>query len=228
MKLRIYLLLMLAGVATLPSRARAGALYNVSIDTSSLIGNAAGPFSLDFQLTDGSGTNDGNNTVTLSNIVFGTGSPSGTASTSGDVSGDLASGLTLIDSDFLNEFTQTFTPGGVLSFAVNLTGNVDAGGVPDEFTLGILDNTNSEIPTLGLFDTVLLAYIDSSQPTLFSYGSDPSRGTAATGETLSLSAPVITSPTTATAEPSALWLSAGALALLALRRRSRIGEGARA
>ena len=50
---------------------------NVSLGTSALIGHPAGPFSLDFQLLDGAGTNDGNNTATLSQFVFGGGAPSG-------------------------------------------------------------------------------------------------------------------------------------------------------
>ncbi len=73
MKPPTLLLLILVSFAMLPRAARADAIYNVSLDTSSLIGNAAGPFSLDFQFNDGSGTNDGNNTVTLTNFAFGGG-----------------------------------------------------------------------------------------------------------------------------------------------------------
>ncbi|HEX5229016.1 MAG TPA: NF038129 family PEP-CTERM protein [Bryobacteraceae bacterium] len=219
MKPRLFLLILLAGFAALPSSAWADAIYNVSLDTSNLIGNTAGPFSLDFQFNDGSGTNDGNNTVTLSNFAFGAGGPTGSAVTNGSVSGDLTSSVTLTDSDFFNEFTQTFTPGSTLVFTIDLTTNVDAGGVPDEFTFAILDSTDAEIPTLGPFDTVLLADIDSSSPALFGYASDPSRGTAATGDTLAFDAPVVTSPVP---EPSVLWMSASGLAILALRRRSKM------
>lgn len=216
MKPRIFLLLLLASFVLLPCTAQADVIYNVSLDTSPLIGNAAGPFSLDFQFTDGSGTNDGNNTVTLSNFDFGAGGGTGSPATSGSVSGDLTSGITLIDSQFFNEFTQTFTPGAALDFTVDLTTNVDAGGVPDEFTFAILDNTGAEIPTLGLFDTLLLADIDSNSPMLFPSGSDTSRGTAATGEAIALDTPIVTSPVP---EPSALWVPACGLALFAFRRR---------
>jgi len=219
MKPRIFQLLLLASFAMFSRTAQGDVIYNVSLDTSPLIGNAAGPFSLDFQFTDGSGINDGNNTVTLSNFDFGAGGGTGLPTTAGTVSGDLTSGFTLTDSDFLNEFTQTFTPGATLDFTIDLTTNVDAGGVPpDEFTFAILDNTGAEIPTLGLFDTLLLADIDSSNPTLFAYASDTSRGTAATGDPISLDAPIVTS---ATPEPSALWLPVCGLAMVALRRRLR-------
>ncbi len=46
-------------------------LYTVTLDASPLIGNANGPFLLEFQLSDGSGTNDGNNIATLSHFNFG-------------------------------------------------------------------------------------------------------------------------------------------------------------
>ncbi len=216
MKPRIVLLLLLASFAMFSRTALADVIYNVSLDTSPLIGDAAGPFSLDFQFTDGSGTSDGNNTVALSNFDFGAGGGTGSPATSGSVSGDLTSSVTLIDSQFFNEFTQTFTPGAALDFTVDLTTNVDAGGVPDEFTFAILDNTGAEIPTLGLFDTLLLADIDSSSPTLFAFGSDTSRGTAATGEAIALDAPIVTSPVP---EPSALWVPACGLAMFAFRRR---------
>ena len=224
MKPRIFQLLLLASFAMFSRTAQADVVYNVSLDTSPLIANAAGPFSLDFQFTDGSGTNDGNNTVTLSNFDFGAGGGTGLATTTGSVSGDLTSAVTLTDSQFFNEFTQTFTPGATLGFTVGLTTNVDAGGVPDEFTFAILDNTGAEIPTLGLFDTLLLADIDSSSPELHGFASDTSRGTAATGDPLALDAPVVTS---AAPEPSALWLPACGLIAVALRRRLRTRATAR-
>lgn len=223
MKPRIVLVVLLASWATLPCALQADAIYGVSLDTTALIGNAAGPFSLDFQFTDGSGANDGNNTVTLSNFSFGAGGPTGLAAISGGVSGDLTSSLTLTDNAFLNEFTQTFTPGATLDFTVDLTTNVDSGGVPDEFTFAIFDNTGAAIPTLGLFDTLLLADIDSSSPALFASGSDTSRGTAATGDPIALDAPFVTSPVP---EPAALWLPAFAFAVFAFRRRAQTGTAA--
>ncbi len=199
--------------------ASAGTLYNVSIDTSSLIGNAAGPFQLDFQFIDGSGTDDGNNTVTLGSFNFGGGSYDLSATTTGGVSGDPSTSIVLVDSSFFNEYTIGFTPGSTLAFSVDLTGNVDPGGVPDEFSFGILDSSGFEIPALGPGDSLLLADISSASPVLQGYGSDVTRN-AAGGAPIDLSAPAIT-PAASTPEPATLWLLAGALLVGMGRRRVR-------
>jgi len=138
--------IMLSGMTA----AKSQLLFNVSLNTSSLVGNPNGPFSLDFQLTDGSGTNDGNNTAIINNFQFGGGSPTGSPTLSGGGSGGLATAVTLSDSSFFNELLQGFTPGSLLSFDVNLSTNVDAGGTPDELSFAILDGLGNEIPTDGL------------------------------------------------------------------------------
>ncbi len=213
---RILLLPAIIACMALSPAALADAIYNVSIDTAPLIGNAAGPFSLDFQFTDGSGMNDSNNTVIVDNFNFGGGGVVGSAITTGSVTGGLTpSGFTMTDSFFLSELTQAFTPGTALDFTVHLTGNVDSGGVPDEFSFAIFDNTGSPIPTVGLFDTLLIADIDSSQPSLLGFASDPSRNAAGSGAPITLSAPVVTSPVP---EPSALWWLGCGLLTLVLRR----------
>jgi hypothetical protein len=110
--------------------AHAGILAgSASLDTSALVG----PFELVFVLTDGSGNGDANNTVTLSNFLFGGGS-AGSVDPSlsfGGASGDLSSGVGLVDSAFLNIFASSFTPGSALSFDFSLTTNADTGGTPD-------------------------------------------------------------------------------------------------
>jgi len=63
-------------------------------------------FSLDFQLTDGSGTGDANNTVILSDFGFGGGTAVGNPNLTGGATGDLASTVTLTDTAFLNDFFQ--------------------------------------------------------------------------------------------------------------------------
>src|SRR5918912_3642632 len=74
------------------SRSQNGSIiYSVSIDTSSLINHPAGPFSLSFQLNDGSGTGDLNNKAVISNFQFGGGGAAGTPTVIGDASGDLSS-----------------------------------------------------------------------------------------------------------------------------------------
>src|SRR2546427_13289286 len=85
--------------------------YDISMNTSPLIGHAAAPFSLAFQFTDGSGAGDANNSIVLSNFLFGIGgSAVGSPTLFGDATGSLASGITLTDSSFFNAFTQQFTP----------------------------------------------------------------------------------------------------------------------
>src|SRR5580700_3551787 len=67
--------------------------YTVSLTTNPLIGDSAGPFSVAFQLIDGSGAGDGNNTVILSGFHFGaTGDATGTPILIGGASGSLLSG----------------------------------------------------------------------------------------------------------------------------------------
>src|ERR1039457_6363375 len=85
------------------SSARADIIYNITMNTSPLIGHAAGPFSLEFQFNDGEGIGDGNNTVLLSSFLFGTGgSAAGSASTAGNVIGDLGSSVQFTDTVFFN------------------------------------------------------------------------------------------------------------------------------
>ena len=160
-----YLPVLLAASLLGPATARGGIEYTVTADTSSLIG-LPGAFTLDFQLTDGSGIGDGNNTVMLNDFAFGGGSWAGPAS------------ATLIDNAFFVEFPQGFTPGTSLSFKVSMTTAVDAGGTPDLFSLAILDN-GVEIPTLAPpgYDAFLLVNIDSSNPLIQTFGTDPGRTT---------------------------------------------------
>ncbi len=190
----------LVTAAMIPGVAFGNVICDVSLNTAPLMANPAGPFSVDFQFNDGSGLGDGNNTVIVDNFNFGSGGPVGSASIFGSVSGDLASGITLTDSGFFNDFNQQFTPGAVLRFTVNLTTNLDSINVPDEFSFAILDSS-------GAGNAMLIADINSSSPSLLGYSSDA----------LSLAAPAIT----AVPEPSSGWLAAGACGLFAaLRARS--------
>jgi hypothetical protein len=197
--------------------ASATALYNVSMDTSALVGNPAGPFYLDFQFNDGSGTNDGNNTVIIDGFnVVGVGA----AMPSGGGTGDLGSSIVLTDSAFFNEVFQQFTPGNTLQFQLNLTTNVDAGGTPDEFTFGILWGSSLfDIPTTnpnGAFLTV-----DLTNPlTITSSASDPTQPLGA-NPGVTIAAPTIDQQSPAVPEPATLWLGCTGLGMLVLVRRSR-------
>src|SRR5262245_42327838 len=108
--------------------------YDVILDTSALQTAATGPYALDFQFIDGSGTGDANNTVGLSDFLFGSaGSASGSPTLTGGARGGLSSGFALTDSGFFNEALQGFTPGDQLRFTLSLSTQVDADGIPDEF-----------------------------------------------------------------------------------------------
>ena len=160
-------------VAAMQRPAHAGLITGtVSLDTSAL----SGPFELAFIFIDGSGTGDANNTVTLSNFLFGGGS-AGTVDASlstGGISGDLISGVSLVDSTFLNIFASSFTPGSLLSFDFGLTTNVDAGGTPDQFSLVLLQAdgsvVNTEDPTGA--NSLLTVNLDSAQPAFSTFASD--------------------------------------------------------
>jgi len=168
--------------------------YYVDINTASLVGNASGPFSLDFQLNDGSGLGDANNTATINNLSFGTGGGTGTANLAGGAAGDLSSTVTLTDSTAFNEFYQTFNAGSTLTFNVTLTLNSDTGPTPDSFAVAILDNNLYNLPTTGIGDSYLMVNL----------GPTPS---ATTGFSTS---PAVTVSVAAVPEPGSLgWVSLG-------------------
>jgi len=118
-----------------------------SLNTSGIEG--MGTFYLAFQLADGSGTGDANNTVTLYDFNFGTGSAAGSPMLYGGASGDIASVLSLTDSDpFFNAAVEGFTPGALLTFNATFTDNPDVGSpVQDQFFMSVLDGGGNGIPT---------------------------------------------------------------------------------
>lgn len=183
--------------------------YYVDINTASLVGNASGPFSLDFQLNDGSGTGDGNNTATINNFAFGSGSAAGSANLSGGAAGNISSAVTLTDTSAFNELYQTFNAGGTLSFDVTLTLNGDSGPTPDSFAVAILDNTLSNIPTSGVGDAYLLVNLGPTPGLVI--GSSAS--------------PAVTLSATPVPEPGSLaCISMGLLALGLHQWRRRFGQ----
>src|SRR6202011_1452955 len=94
----------------------ASVIYDITMNTAPLIGNAAGPLSLEFQLNDGRGTGDANNNAMLSSFAFGGGGPVGIPMVAGGASGNLSSSVNVTDSSFFNQFIQRFTPGNTLNF----------------------------------------------------------------------------------------------------------------
>ena len=198
--------------------ARADIMVTFTMLTAVLQGDPAGPFSLDFQLNDGSGTGDGNNTAVLSGFLFGVGGgPVGSAALAGGATGDLGSFIQIADSGFLNEFTQGFTPGSLLQFQLSLTTNVDAGGTPDQFSMAILDSSGAQLPTLSFFDVFVEIDLDSANPAIQTFASDPTRNTVAGGAPVNLAAPGFTA-SSPVPEPGSIFLAGSALVILAVRR----------
>jgi len=182
-------------------------LYNVSVPTDQLNANIAnGPFSMLFEFSDGSGTGDSDNTVTLTGFNTGPASP-----------------VTLTDNEPLvydvEGFTPTSSPGSVLSFDLSTTNNTDLGGTPDEFSFFILDGTSTPLMTTD--------ELSSSLFTIDLGGDSPTVTTFETIEGYTGIDPSIT-PYAAVPEPSPLapiWVGAMTACGLIIMRRRRCGTG---
>ncbi len=202
----------------------ASVLYQVTLDTTPLIGKTAGPFWLSFQLSDGSGTGDGNNAATLSHFVFDGGSEAGPPITVGSVFGDLSTEVLLTDAALPSFFAQPFLPGSLLHFELALTTNVDAGPIADAFTFSVLDSTLTPLPTTAgpFLDVLAEIDIDSAMPAVSTFSGDGTRSPAAGGPPIPLAAPSVQ---VATPEPTTLVLMGGAFLILrclaGIRRQKR-------
>jgi|SRR5689334_4464155 PEP-CTERM motif len=181
------LLITMLALLSVPVLVRADQIFDVSLNTSSISGS---PFTVAFQLTDGSGTLDANNTVTISGLDFGTGgSASGAANLISGATGNSASGFTLTDSDFFNAVEQQFIAGSMLSFTFDLTGNFD-GITPDEFAFSI-----EEIATSDPGGALVIADVGNTPQTF-----------AASSPYQALGSAQLATPTSSVPEPSSLLL----------------------
>src|ERR1035438_5083614 len=168
----------------------------VTLNTSVLINSQAGPFSIGFQLADGSLTGDGNNVVSVSEFQFGGGAPgqpgcSANQGYLGGVSGDLSSAIAATDLNIFALCDQPFTAGNTLSFKVSYSNNIEAAGLPDEFVMVILDQYLQPIPTTG---GIALLQIDfnGTNPTVQVFAGDPTQAeTANGGYGIAIPAPVV-------------------------------------
>jgi hypothetical protein len=194
----IRLVLSLVAAAALAAAAPA---FIVTLDTSSLVGT--GTYYVDFQLNDGNGVGDANNTATIKNINLGGGSIVGPATTWGGAAGDLGGTVTLIDTDAFNEFYQAFLPGSFLSFDLYLPNHFN-GAIPDIFGFAILDENLWNLPTYAPgSDQFVTMELNGGPITAETYGS-----------LSGIAAPTVTVPDLGS---TALLLLAGICGLLAVR-----------
>ena len=192
----VSVLVLLAFTCFAPVARAANISVNVYLDTTPLQGSFAAPFYLEFQLNDGSGTDDGNNTAVLTNFDLGGGAAGLGLSNIGGSSGSLDTSVTITDSEFFNQFYQEFVPGNYLRFHLELTMLIDAGPQPDRFTMAILDCVFVEIPTFGPGNVLLGIDIDAN-PQFETYAGDPSGLCACDGlPGIPLSAPIVPEPGT--------------------------------
>lgn len=199
---------------------RADMIVGVQLDTSPLIGHAAGPFSINFQLNDGSGTGDANNTAQLSEFDFGGGGASGVPVLMGGAAGDLAAGITITDSAFFNAFTGQFTPGNQLRFLLRLTTAVEQ-PQPDQFSFAILDSLGFEIPTQG-FGPLLVIDINAPAPVVQTFTTDPATPPLAGGDPIQMGPPEVQSPVPIPEPGTVVLLATGLLVLLRWRRPAKL------
>ncbi len=193
--------------------AQADSIVNVSVDTSSIASTPGAE--IFFVLTDGNGTGDANNTATLSNFSLGLGTPGAldVLNSTGGVTGSLSTGISLVDSAFLNVFGQLFTPGNALSFTLDLTTNAD-GAIPDQFSMILVDSNGNPLPNNDPngFGDLLVVNLDSANPVVTNY--------APSVVTLGSSTPPPPPPPVTTPEPSSILLLGSAiLSLVGLRSR---------
>ena len=164
-----------AAVALTGPALRAQANFDIHITTSALIGNPAGPFYLDFQLNDGSGLGNNDNTAILSAFNFHGGAALPSVSTFGGAMGNLSSTITLKDSSPFNEIFEAFTPGASFDFHLLLTTKVDS-PTPDLFAFSILDSSTFSLPTTAASDAFVEITINGINPTAVAYAGDVAGG----------------------------------------------------
>jgi len=202
----------LAGLLFWTVAATADPTFNVSLDTSSILGTTG---QVVFELIDGDGVVD--NSVLLSSFAFGGGSVAAPADYQGTtgVNGDLSGSVSMNDSAPLALFTQLLTFGSSLSFQITATNNFSGGGSPDGFSMGLYTPDFSACYSDDQVGCLLLQ-LDIAGGTL-SASSFTLNGASAEG----LPAPIVTLVGTLPEPASLLLLIIGIMSLASVRRISR-------
>lgn len=210
-------LALLAVVLARPPLARAGSITEtVTVNTSSFVGST-NSFEVFFSLTDGSGSGDGNNTVTLSGFNFGAGGSAGAVDmgNTSNAAGDLQSGVTMNDAgNFSDSFAAFFTPGSSLSFTIADAFTSLDSPTPDMLSFALVNNgalLTTNDPSLN--DNLVTLTLDSASGTTTLYTDQ--------NATDSVGTPTLGSPVSAPEPPGWMLLFAG-LGLLGIASRSRL------
>jgi len=206
--------------------ASAQLLYTVTVNTSALTPGST--YYAEYTLSDGtvlsSSSPSTNNTVVLSAFTLGGGTLGTVQSPFGNASGNMGSTVTLADGDAggVADFAQGFTPGSALKFNVNMTTVHNSGGIPDVFTMYLLDSGFNPITTNAPVDTPnAFLRVDITGPGLTLGNVQTFANTG-----IPVPSPVITAigggPSNGTPEPGSVTLVLGSVvfaSLTALRRR---------
>jgi hypothetical protein len=174
----VRVVLLATSLALVSQTAHAGesAVFQVSVNTASMVGNSAGPFSIAIALTDGSGISAGSSTVQVANVNFNGGKTLGSPVLFGGASGDLGSSAAITNTSFLGLLVESFLPGSKLTFTLSLTAGHNKTGVPDRLTIFILDATGAPIATLAPAGNFFIGIdLTSEDPAPEVFGSDSVR-----------------------------------------------------